>query len=263
MPVMTDIGQLAAMVGAVAFVAAWIAAGSPRISYMGWQIAFAFFLCTLNTFGPTFDLTTARDRVLGILLGNLIMTVVFTNVWPVGVQRAVGRSVAAASRALSRFADPASGATGDDALRFGVAVAEAQRVGELRAFERGAAALDDRALDVAAAEEDGLERLAGALIAAQRAPDGPALDEFLPEAALRAETTFRQAVRDWLAGYASRIEGESAIADSRWRSAPGAVLAAVASSGVAVPVAFAAALARRDAADRMIDAGIRRLDEAG
>jgi multidrug resistance protein MdtO len=263
MPAMTDIGQLALMVGAVAFVAAWIAAGSPRISYMGWQIAFAFFLCTLNSFGPSFDLAAARDRVLGILLGNLVMTVVFTNVWPVGVQRAVGRSVAAASRALSRFADPASGATGDDVERFGVAVAEAQRVGELRAFERGAAKLDDRALDVAAAEEDGLERLAGALVVAQRAPDGSALDEFLPEAARGAETRFRKAVADWLTRYASRIDGETAPADSQWRSAAGVVLEAVAASGVAVPVAFAAALARRDAADRQIEASIRRLDEAG
>ena len=262
-PVMTDVGQLALMAGAVAFAAAWIAAGSPRISYMGWQIAFAFFLCTLNSFGPSFDLAAARDRVLGILLGNLVMTVVFTSVWPVGVQRAVGRSVAVASRALSRFADPASGAAGDDAERFGVAVAEARRVGELRAFERGAATLDDRALDVAAAEEDGLERLAGALVAAQRAPDGPALDEFLPEAAGLAEMTFRRAVSDWLAHYASRIEGGSAVANSRWGSAPGAVLAAVAASGVAVPVAFAAALARRDVADRQIDASIRRLDEVG
>src|ERR1019366_3514167 len=50
MPVMTDIGQLALMVGAVAFVAAWIAAGSPRISYTGWQIA--FFLSTLPSFLP-------------------------------------------------------------------------------------------------------------------------------------------------------------------------------------------------------------------
>jgi multidrug resistance protein MdtO len=262
MPVMTDVGQLALLVGAVSFFAAWIAAGSPRVSYMGWQIGFAFFLCTLNEFGPSFDLVVARDRVLGILLGNLVMTVVFTTVWPVRVQRAVGRSVAAAARALSRFADPAAGET-DDVERFGVAIAEARRVGELRAFEPGgAAAVDDRVLDVAAAEEDGLERLAGALMTAQRAPDGPALDEFLPEAARRAETTFRRGVSDWLASYASRIEGGSAVADSRWRGAPGAVLQAVGASGVSVPMTFAAALARRDAADRQIDAGIRRLDEA-
>ena len=210
MPVMTDIGQLMLMIGAVSFAAAWIAAGSPRISYMGWQIAFAFFLCTLNNFGPSFDLVVARDRVLGILLGNLVMTIVFTSVWPVGVQRAIGRSLAAASRALSRFADPQRGETNDEAERFGVALAEARRVGELRAFEPGGAGADDRALDVAAAEEDGLERLAGALVAARRAPDAAALDAFLPEPAQRAETTFRRAVSGWLKAYASRIEDGAA-----------------------------------------------------
>jgi len=263
MPVMTDVGQLALLVGAVSFFAAWIAAGSTRISYMGWQVGFAFFLCTLNEFGPSFDLVVARDRVIGILLGNLVMTVVFTTVWPVRVQRAIGRSVAAAARALSGFADPAAGET-DDVERFGVAIAEARRVGELRAFEPGgAAAADDRVLDVAAAEEDGLERLAGSLVAARCAPDVVALDEFLPEPALRAETTFRRQVVDWLAGYASRIENGSVGVDSRWRGEPGGVLEAVAASGVTVPVAFAAALARRDAADRLIDAGVRRLDKAG
>jgi hypothetical protein len=40
-------------------------------------------------------------------------------------------------------------------------------------------------------------------------------------------------------------------------------LEAVVASGVPVPITFAAALARRDVADRLIDAGIRRLDEAG
>jgi multidrug resistance protein MdtO len=263
MPVMTDIGQLMLMVGAVSFVAAWVAAGSPRISYMGWQIAFAFFLCTLNNFGPSSDLVAARDRVLGILLGNLVMTVVFTTVWPVRVQRAVGRSLAAGARALARFADPQAHDANDEAERFGVALAEARRVGELRAFEPGGAAADESALGVAAAEEDGLERLAGALIAARRAPDSTALDEFLPEPARRAETAFRRAVSGWLAAYASRIEGGSTAADSRWRGAPGGVLEAVAASDVAVPVAFAAALGRRNAADRLIDAGVRRLDEAG
>ena len=262
MPVMTDVGQLALLVGAVAFVAAWIAAGSPRVSYMGWQIGFAFFLCTLNEFGPSFDLVVARDRVIGILLGNLVMTVVFTTVWPVRVQRAVGRSVAAASRALSRFADPAVGES-DDVERFGVAIAEARRVGELRAFEPvDAAAADDRALDVAAAEEDGLERLAGALVAASRAPDARRSTNSCrnpPAAPKQRSAGGRRLAGGLRLPYRERIRRRQFA------------LALCAGSGVGggrevgrrAPVAFAAALARRDAADRMIEAGIRRLDEAG
>ena len=202
--------------------------------------------------------------MLGILLGNLVMTVVFTTVWPVGVQRAVGRSVAAAARALSRFADPASArpATTPNAL----ASRSPRRGGSASCAPSSAARrpLDDRALEVAAAEEDGLERLAGALVAAQRAPDGRGARRIPARSGARRRSGVPpRTVSDWLAGYASRIEGGSAVADSRWRGAPGAVLAAVAASGVAVPVAFAAALARRDAADRQIDASIRRLDEVG
>ncbi|WP_204275393.1 hypothetical protein, partial [Stenotrophomonas maltophilia] len=55
MPHMQDVGELALLIGAIAFLAAWISVGSERISYMGWQIALAYFLCTLHGFGPSFD----------------------------------------------------------------------------------------------------------------------------------------------------------------------------------------------------------------
>ena len=54
----------------VALASAWIAAGDERIAYAGFQIAFAFFLCVIQGAGPSFDMVTARDRVIGILLGN-------------------------------------------------------------------------------------------------------------------------------------------------------------------------------------------------
>jgi|SRR6187402_12192 len=56
---------------------AWIATSSPRISYLGLQIAFAFDLVQLRTFGPAVLLTPARDNVEGILLGLFAMWIFF------------------------------------------------------------------------------------------------------------------------------------------------------------------------------------------
>ena len=105
MPYMTDIGHLALVVGAVSFFAAWIAVGSDRISYMGWQIALAFSLCTLNSFGPSYDLVTARDRIIGIVIGNLVMSVVFSTHLAVGRRQGGGaRDGSRGARARQRNA---------------------------------------------------------------------------------------------------------------------------------------------------------------
>src|ERR1700740_2005495 len=81
MPHFSSIGGLLIVVFAAAFVSAWIAAGSPRISYVGFQIAFAFFLCVVQGSSPAFDLTVARDRIIGILFGNIVVYLMFTNIW--------------------------------------------------------------------------------------------------------------------------------------------------------------------------------------
>jgi multidrug resistance protein MdtO len=87
MPLMTDLGDLLLVVAPVTFLAAWIGFGSERIAYAGWQIGLAFFLSTFQEFGPTVDMETARDRVVGIILGNVIIFVIFAAVWPVSVAR--------------------------------------------------------------------------------------------------------------------------------------------------------------------------------
>jgi multidrug resistance protein MdtO len=63
-------------------VSAWITAGSERISYAGLQIMFAFSLAILDHFGPTSDLTEVRDRLVGVLLGVTVSTVVSVFFWP-------------------------------------------------------------------------------------------------------------------------------------------------------------------------------------
>jgi multidrug resistance protein MdtO len=93
-----------AVVFVAAFASAWVAGGSPRISYAGFQIAFAFFLCAMQGAAPAFDMTVARDRVIGILFGNLVVFLVFTNIWPVTVTGRIDAAIASLLRKLSVMA---------------------------------------------------------------------------------------------------------------------------------------------------------------
>ncbi|RQS14698.1 FUSC family protein [Burkholderia sp. Bp9002] len=109
-PSLSSIGQLMALTFAGASAAAWVAFGSPRIAYAGFQIAFAFFLCVLQGASPGFDLTLARDRTIGILLGNVVVYLVFTRVWPVSIGKQVDAALAALLdqwRRLAQVAQPA------------------------------------------------------------------------------------------------------------------------------------------------------------
>jgi multidrug resistance protein MdtO len=82
LPHFTDIGQLCALTAVVALFAGWVTTSSERLSYAGMQIALAFFMGLLQTYSPATDLTVLRDRVAGILLGNVVMTLVFSALWP-------------------------------------------------------------------------------------------------------------------------------------------------------------------------------------
>jgi multidrug resistance protein MdtO len=61
---------------------AWVAAGSERSAYAGTQIMFCFALALLEDFGPVYDLTLVRDRLIGIVLGVAVSTVVQLYLWP-------------------------------------------------------------------------------------------------------------------------------------------------------------------------------------
>jgi uncharacterized membrane protein YccC len=81
-PHMETIASLIVLVAAVSAIAGWIATGSQRISYAGFQIAFAFFLSTFQGYAPDTDLDKIRDRVVGILVGLAVTTIVFHYIWP-------------------------------------------------------------------------------------------------------------------------------------------------------------------------------------
>lgn len=83
LPALTDIGELCLLIAAVSAFCAWISTSSETIAYAGMQIAFAFFLGVLQGYGPAADLTVLRDRVVGIVVGNIWLTIFFTTLWPV------------------------------------------------------------------------------------------------------------------------------------------------------------------------------------
>ncbi len=107
-PHLTSIGTLMALVFAGTFIAGWVATGTPRISYAGFQIAFAFFLCVIQGTKPGFDLVVARDRIIGILLCNLVVYLIFTNVWPVSVKQRIDTAIAGLLRQLAQMATATS-----------------------------------------------------------------------------------------------------------------------------------------------------------
>jgi multidrug resistance protein MdtO len=65
----------------VTAISGWIATATPRLSYLGVQLALAFYLINLQEFAIQSSLAIARDRVVGVLLGLMSMWLVFDRLW--------------------------------------------------------------------------------------------------------------------------------------------------------------------------------------
>jgi len=102
-PRATDIGHLIVVVFAGAFIGAWIAAGSPRISYAGFQFAFAYFLCVIQGSSPAFNMVVARDRVIGIFLGILVSYLISTRLWPASIAPQIDAALKTAQKQLQEI----------------------------------------------------------------------------------------------------------------------------------------------------------------
>jgi len=69
------------VIAALAFLGAWISA-SPYFGYIGLQIAFSFNLIAFERLHAPEQMTPARDRLLGIALGFIVMFFIFHQVRP-------------------------------------------------------------------------------------------------------------------------------------------------------------------------------------
>ncbi|ANB72193.1 multidrug transporter [Paraburkholderia phytofirmans OLGA172] len=85
-PHLDDIVGLLLMSLPVIALGSWISAGSERSSYAGIQImfTFTFALALLEHFRPSTNLTEIRDRMVGILLGVGVSTLIQMAIWPEG-----------------------------------------------------------------------------------------------------------------------------------------------------------------------------------
>jgi multidrug resistance protein MdtO len=120
--------------------AAWVAFGSERISYMGLQIALTFDLGVLKEYGPPTEIDPIRDRFIGIILGILIISAVFSLVWPEEARSTARQKLAACLRAFARLLSVRGGSESNperERLELEVAsrLAEANASQEQAAFE--------------------------------------------------------------------------------------------------------------------------------
>ncbi|MFG1317005.1 FUSC family protein [Xanthobacter autotrophicus] len=137
-PHLGSVGGLMVLVFFGVLPGAWVSAGNERISYAGVQVGLAFLLTILNGFAPSLDMASARDRVVGILLGNLVVYLIFTGIWPKSAVADVRDRMARVLAALSRLAalEPAARAAAlDDAARVETEVEKAHEQLRLLPFE--------------------------------------------------------------------------------------------------------------------------------
>lgn len=92
LPHLDTIAGFTVLFAVVTAISAWIQTSSARLSYLGVQLALAFYLINLQEFTIQTSLSIARDRVFGVLLGLVSMGLFFDLLWvrnPLAEMRAV------------------------------------------------------------------------------------------------------------------------------------------------------------------------------
>lgn len=102
LPYLDTIAGFTVLFAVVTAIAAWIATASARLSYLGVQLALAFYLINLQEFTIQTSLAIARDRVFGVLLGLVSMGLFFDLLW---VRKAVNEMQTVFAHNLELFAE--------------------------------------------------------------------------------------------------------------------------------------------------------------
>jgi multidrug resistance protein MdtO len=98
----------------VTAIAAWISTASAKLSYLGLQIALAFYLIHLQEFTIQTSLAIARDRVFGVLLALVSMGIFFDLLW---VRNAANEMQAVFAHNLELFAELAEQLLMEDQIK--------------------------------------------------------------------------------------------------------------------------------------------------
>jgi len=219
-PRMESIASLCLLTAAGTAIAGWVAAGTERIAYAGLQIAFAFFLTVFQGFAPDTEFHGIRDRVVGIVLGIVVSSIVFRFVWPERASDRLRATLARALRSLARLAVvPAAGssvpeeAKRAEALRrdIGKDLDAAGRLAELSAFE---GETDEDAGQLSTARlGDLMERAQAITLSASVLAGEAEMSEWarLDAPAQSAEATLRAAVAGLLSAAADLAEGRQGV----------------------------------------------------
>jgi multidrug resistance protein MdtO len=102
LPYLNSITGFTLLFMAVTALSSWIATASARLSYLGVQLALAFYLINLQEFTIQTSLAIARDRVFGVLLGLMCMWLIYDRLW---VKSAVEEMQTVFARNLEMFAE--------------------------------------------------------------------------------------------------------------------------------------------------------------
>ncbi len=102
LPYLDSIAGFTLLFVVVTALSSWIGTASPRLSYLGVQLALAFYLINLQEFTIQISLAIARDRVFGVLLGLMSMWLIYDRLW---VRNALDEMQSVFARILEMFAE--------------------------------------------------------------------------------------------------------------------------------------------------------------